>query len=283
MLGSSLVGYVNGVSGPFWFAAGCSPMIVFFAVLGISCKRKIPEAHTLLEIVRIRYGTTAHIVYMFLCLVNNLIAVANSKWRLVQRAAWANFNVLISASWSLRCHNSHDRDAHHCRNFPTSSRRSAVHFCWRDQSHIPNGLHSHLHDSNHPMLFLRKGFHIGRSRVNRQLIRTGTGCGRSTSRIRQRRRLISDHDFEGWYLVWYSPYLRQLWTGHHGYELLHQGILSESSSRGAWICSWWYRLFCDSLGYGYSSQLRCSWSGKQSDFSNIPSGKLARRHTVLFD
>ena len=77
MLGSSLVGYVNGVSGPFWFAAGCSPMIVFFAVLGISCKRKIPEAHTLLEIVRIRYGTSAHIVYMFLCLVNNLIAVAN--------------------------------------------------------------------------------------------------------------------------------------------------------------------------------------------------------------
>ncbi|KAF2797231.1 urea active transporter [Melanomma pulvis-pyrius CBS 109.77] len=77
MLGSSLVGYVNGVSGPFWFAAGCSPMIVFFAVLGISCKRKIPEAHTLLEIVRIRYGTSAHIVYMFLCLVNNIIASSN--------------------------------------------------------------------------------------------------------------------------------------------------------------------------------------------------------------
>lgn len=77
MLGSSLVGYTYGVAGPFWFAAGCSPMIVFFAVLGISCKRKIPEAHTLLEIVRIRYGNTAHIVYMFLCLVNNLIAVAN--------------------------------------------------------------------------------------------------------------------------------------------------------------------------------------------------------------
>ncbi|KAK3315878.1 urea active transporter [Apodospora peruviana] len=77
MLGSTLVGYVNGVSGPFWFAAGCSPMIVFFAVLGISCKRKIPEAHTLLEIIRIRYGKSAHIVYMALCLINNLIAVAN--------------------------------------------------------------------------------------------------------------------------------------------------------------------------------------------------------------
>ena len=56
MLGSTLVGYRYGVAGPFWFAAGCSPMIVFFALLGISCKRKIPEAHTLLEIVRIRYG-----------------------------------------------------------------------------------------------------------------------------------------------------------------------------------------------------------------------------------
>lgn len=57
MLGSSLVGYNYGIAGPFWFAAGCSPMIVFFALLGISCKLKVPEAHTLLEIVRIRYGT----------------------------------------------------------------------------------------------------------------------------------------------------------------------------------------------------------------------------------
>ncbi|KAF2438209.1 hypothetical protein P171DRAFT_467372 [Karstenula rhodostoma CBS 690.94] len=76
MLGSSLVGYANGVSGPFWFAAGCSPMMVFFAVLGISCKRQIPEAHTLLEIVRIRYGTGAHIVYMFLCLLWGMHIIA---------------------------------------------------------------------------------------------------------------------------------------------------------------------------------------------------------------
>ncbi|EOD49557.1 putative urea active protein [Neofusicoccum parvum UCRNP2] len=52
-------------------------MIVFFALLGISCKRKIPEAHTLLEIIRIRYGNVAHIVYMVLCLLNNLFACAN--------------------------------------------------------------------------------------------------------------------------------------------------------------------------------------------------------------
>ncbi|KAK7699380.1 hypothetical protein SLS64_011676 [Diaporthe eres] len=77
MLGSTLVGYNYGIAGPFWFAAGCSPMIVFFAVLGIACKMRIPEAHTLLEIVRIRYGNVAHIVWIALCLINNIIAVAN--------------------------------------------------------------------------------------------------------------------------------------------------------------------------------------------------------------
>ncbi|KAF3389606.1 hypothetical protein F1880_004471 [Penicillium rolfsii] len=77
LLGSSFVGYNYGVAGPFWFAAGCSPMIVFFALLGISCKRKIPEAHTSLEVVRIRYGRTAHIVFMILCLINNIFACAN--------------------------------------------------------------------------------------------------------------------------------------------------------------------------------------------------------------
>ncbi|KAJ9483191.1 hypothetical protein VN97_g10224 [Penicillium thymicola] len=77
LLGSSFVGYDYGVAGPFWFAAGCSPMIVFFALLGISCKRKIPEAHTSLEVVRVRYGQVAHVVFMILCLVNNIFACAN--------------------------------------------------------------------------------------------------------------------------------------------------------------------------------------------------------------
>ncbi|RSL66496.1 hypothetical protein CEP54_003653 [Fusarium duplospermum] len=77
MLGSSLVGYNFGVAGPFWFAAGCSPMIVFFSLLGIACKLRVPEAHTLLEIVRIRYGTAGHLVWIALCLINNIIAIAN--------------------------------------------------------------------------------------------------------------------------------------------------------------------------------------------------------------
>lgn len=95
MLGPGLVGYSYGMAGPFWFAAGCSPMIVFFALLGVSCKNKIPEAHTSLEVVRVRYGQSnpllrpemkyrltsagrvAHLVFMALCLVNNIFACAN--------------------------------------------------------------------------------------------------------------------------------------------------------------------------------------------------------------
>lgn len=52
-------------------------MIVFFALLGIACKLRVPEAHTLLEIVRVRYGIAGHIVWIGLCLINNIIAIAN--------------------------------------------------------------------------------------------------------------------------------------------------------------------------------------------------------------
>lgn len=94
LLGSSFVGYDYGIAGPFWFAAGCSPMIVFFALIGVSCKKRIPEAHTSLEVIRIRYGKSAvtgyhpfcplidlgrvaHVVFMILCLINNIFASAN--------------------------------------------------------------------------------------------------------------------------------------------------------------------------------------------------------------
>ncbi len=57
--------------------SSCSPMIVFFSLLGIACKLRVPEAHILLEIVRILYGKIGHIVWIVLCLINNIIAVAN--------------------------------------------------------------------------------------------------------------------------------------------------------------------------------------------------------------
>lgn len=72
LLSSSVVTYNYGVGGAYWFAAGCLVQISGFAVLAIQSKLKAPHAHTSLELVKVRYGTFAHVVYIFLCLVNNL-------------------------------------------------------------------------------------------------------------------------------------------------------------------------------------------------------------------
>ena len=77
LLSSSTVTYTYGVGGAYWFAAGCIVQICLFALLAIQSKLKTPHAHTILEVVKVRYGTVAHVVYMSLCLINNLIAVIN--------------------------------------------------------------------------------------------------------------------------------------------------------------------------------------------------------------
>lgn len=77
LLSSSTVTYSYGVGGAFWFGAGCIVQICLFALLAIQSKLKTPHAHTILEVVKARYGSIAHIVYMTLCLINNLIAVIN--------------------------------------------------------------------------------------------------------------------------------------------------------------------------------------------------------------
>ncbi|RKK19956.1 putative urea active transporter 1 [Fusarium oxysporum f. sp. cepae] len=56
LLSCVLVTYSYGISGAFWYGAGCSTVIVFFGYLGTVCKGRVPEAHTILEVIRIRYG-----------------------------------------------------------------------------------------------------------------------------------------------------------------------------------------------------------------------------------
>ncbi|KAG5746163.1 hypothetical protein H9Q70_011152 [Fusarium xylarioides] len=56
LLSCVLVTYSYGISGAFWYGAGCSTVIVFFGYLGTACKGRVPEAHTILEVIRIRYG-----------------------------------------------------------------------------------------------------------------------------------------------------------------------------------------------------------------------------------
>mmetsp|Transcript_3555 Transcript_3555/g.10340 ORF Transcript_3555/g.10340 Transcript_3555/m.10340 type:complete len:694 (-) Transcript_3555:691-2772(-) len=73
LLQSSNVAWQYGVSGPFWYASGATVQIILFGILAVEVKRKAPKAHTILEIVRARWGTGAHIVFSFFCVLTNCI------------------------------------------------------------------------------------------------------------------------------------------------------------------------------------------------------------------
>jgi Na+/proline symporter len=64
LLRSSAVAYSYGVSGPFWYASGATVQIILFATIAIELKRRAPNAHTFLEVIRARYGAVTHIVFM---------------------------------------------------------------------------------------------------------------------------------------------------------------------------------------------------------------------------
>ncbi|EGV64554.1 hypothetical protein CANTEDRAFT_103962 [Yamadazyma tenuis ATCC 10573] len=69
--------YNYGIMASFWYGAGLSVQICLMSVLGIEAKKKIPSCHTSLEIVNLRYGKAVHLLYMFLCLVTNLMSCSS--------------------------------------------------------------------------------------------------------------------------------------------------------------------------------------------------------------
>lgn len=73
LLQSATVGYRYGVAGPFWYAAGATVQILMFAILACKTKMNAPRCHTYLEIIYVRYGKTAHIVFLFFALVTNIL------------------------------------------------------------------------------------------------------------------------------------------------------------------------------------------------------------------
>lgn len=73
LLQSTGVCYRYGVSGPFWYASGATVQILLFATLAIELKRRAPNAHTFLEVIKARYGTAAHVVFMVFGLVTNIL------------------------------------------------------------------------------------------------------------------------------------------------------------------------------------------------------------------
>ncbi|KAL8774663.1 MAG: hypothetical protein Q9203_004035 [Teloschistes exilis] len=76
LLQSSGVAYRYGVSGPFWYASGATVQILLFATLAIELKRKAPNAHTFLEVIRARYGVYTHVVFIVFGLMTNVLVTA---------------------------------------------------------------------------------------------------------------------------------------------------------------------------------------------------------------
>ena len=77
LLGSTTYGYDYGISGPYWYAAGASVQILLFSVAAIELKRRAPNAQTFLQVVKVRYGTAAHIVFCTYSQVYQLITTVN--------------------------------------------------------------------------------------------------------------------------------------------------------------------------------------------------------------
>lgn len=76
LLQSSAVAWRYGVSGPFWYAAGATIQVLLFGILALQIKLKAPRSHTLLEIIKVRWGSTAHLVFLFFCLATNMVVSA---------------------------------------------------------------------------------------------------------------------------------------------------------------------------------------------------------------
>jgi SSS family transporter len=73
LLQSSNVAWNYGVSGPFWYASGATIQVLLFGILAIELKRKAKCAHTVCEMVNVRWGTAAHLTFIFFCLLANVI------------------------------------------------------------------------------------------------------------------------------------------------------------------------------------------------------------------
>ncbi|KAI7838882.1 hypothetical protein COHA_007348 [Chlorella ohadii] len=73
LLQSSNVAWQYGVSGPFWYAAGATIQVLLFGILAVELKRKAPNAHTMLEIVRARWGKAAHLTFLCFAFTTNII------------------------------------------------------------------------------------------------------------------------------------------------------------------------------------------------------------------
>ena len=57
---SSKMGYINGISGPYWYAAGATIPILLFSIVAVRLKKIAPQLHTFPEFILYRYDKKNH-------------------------------------------------------------------------------------------------------------------------------------------------------------------------------------------------------------------------------
>ena len=62
--------------GPFWYASGASIQVLLFGVIAIEIKRKAPKAHTMCELVKVRWGTMAHLTFLIFSFLASMIVTS---------------------------------------------------------------------------------------------------------------------------------------------------------------------------------------------------------------
>lgn len=76
LLNSTAQVYNNGIAGSFTYSAGACVQIVLFSCLAIKGKQLAPNAHSYLEIIKARYGTATHSVFIFFGYATNILVTA---------------------------------------------------------------------------------------------------------------------------------------------------------------------------------------------------------------
>jgi len=97
LLQSSNVAWQYGVSGPFWYASGASIQVLLFGIIAIEIKRKAPKAHTMCELVKVRWGKIAHITFLIFSFLASIIV---SSMLLLGGAATMNALTGMDIYWA---------------------------------------------------------------------------------------------------------------------------------------------------------------------------------------
>ncbi|KAJ7569941.1 hypothetical protein O6H91_01G101200 [Diphasiastrum complanatum] len=73
LLQSATETFYYGISGAFWITSTSAIQLFLFGIVAMEIKRRAPKAHTVIELVRIRWGHAASIIFFYLCYLNNAI------------------------------------------------------------------------------------------------------------------------------------------------------------------------------------------------------------------